>query len=214
MSNGCATLRRRVNPSISGTRWLPGTGLCLAMDTGGVARPRDRVVSPRSTRRQAPGQSLPNDNPRGLSSERTTGSSWSTRAVGGADLRLSPECPLDQGGVEHEYRLQTDGGVEFRVRGDRRPVPPRRCEGVERGAPGSGQQGAAEGEGAASGLGGVVGEDVRLRRVRLREVWRQAAGFGVRDGTRWVRAILEHLGLPTSRASLAKAQGLAQRAWC
>ncbi len=29
-----------------------------------------------------------------------------------------------------------------------------------------------------------------------------------------VRAILEHLGLPTSRASLAKAQGPAQRAWC
>jgi hypothetical protein len=29
-----------------------------------------------------------------------------------------------------------------------------------------------------------------------------------------VRAILEHLGLPTSRASLAKAQGFAQRAWC
>ncbi|WNG24093.1 ATP-dependent helicase HrpA [Cystobacter fuscus] len=29
-----------------------------------------------------------------------------------------------------------------------------------------------------------------------------------------VGAILEHLGLPTSRASLAKAQGPAQRAWC
>jgi hypothetical protein len=29
-----------------------------------------------------------------------------------------------------------------------------------------------------------------------------------------VRAILEHLGLPTSRASLAKAQGPAQRACC
>jgi putative transposase len=29
-----------------------------------------------------------------------------------------------------------------------------------------------------------------------------------------VRAIVEHLGLPTSRASLTPAQGLAQRAWC
>ncbi|WNG22498.1 ATP-dependent helicase HrpA [Cystobacter fuscus] len=29
-----------------------------------------------------------------------------------------------------------------------------------------------------------------------------------------VRAILEHLGLPTSRARLAKAQRPAQRAWC
>jgi hypothetical protein len=45
-------------------------------------------------------------------------------------------------------------------------------------------------------LGRVAQEDLRLRRVVLREVWRQAAGLGVRDGSTWGRAILEHLGLP------------------
>jgi hypothetical protein len=60
----------------------------------------------------------------------------------------------------------------------REMTPQSRRGGGEGGAPGSGQQGAAEGEGAASGVGGVVEEEVRLRRVVLREVWRQAVGFG------------------------------------
>jgi hypothetical protein len=59
------------------------------------------------------------------------------------------------------------------------------CGGGERGAPGSGQHGADEGEDAASRRGRVAQEDVRLRRVRLREVWRQAAGAGVREGRGW-----------------------------
>ncbi|NPD28814.1 peptidoglycan-binding domain-containing protein [Corallococcus exiguus] len=64
-------------------------------------------------------------------------------------------------------------------------------------------------------VGNAVQEDVRLRRVRLREVWRQAAGLGVREGgPPGVRAILEHLGLPTACARLASARGPPQAVWC
>jgi hypothetical protein len=38
-----------------------------------------------------------------------------------------------------------------------------------------------------SGLGGAATQDVRTGCVRLLEVWRQAAGLGVRDGLRWGR---------------------------
>jgi hypothetical protein len=55
-------------------------------------------------------------------------------------------------------------------------VPSSRCGGGERGARGRGREGADEGEDTASGLGRVAQEDVRLRRVCLREVWRQAQG--------------------------------------
>jgi hypothetical protein len=47
------------------------------------------------------------------------------------------------------------------------PVPPRRCGGGERGAPGNGEAGTEEGEDAASGLSRAAQEDVRLRRVHL-----------------------------------------------
>gem|GEM_PF-325775 len=60
---------------------------------------------------------------------------------------------------------------------------PSRCGGGERGDRGSGQQEADEAADAASGLGRVAQEDFRLRRVRLRRVWRQAAGLGVREGS-------------------------------
>ncbi|RKH59278.1 helix-turn-helix domain-containing protein, partial [Corallococcus aberystwythensis] len=60
-------------------------------------------------------------------------------------------------------------------------APSSRCGGGERGAPGSGREGADEGEDAASGPGRVAQEDVRLGRVRLREVWRQAAALSSRQ---------------------------------
>ena len=53
--------------------------------------------------------------------------------------------------------------------------------------------------------------------VFVREVWRQAAGAGVPEyltAPSAVRAILEHLALPTRPAQLAAAQGPPQQAWC
>jgi len=59
---------------------------------------------------------------------------------------------------------------------------PSRSGGCERGAPGSGQQGADEGEDAARRPGGAAEEEVRLRRVRQCEVWRKEGCSGVREG--------------------------------
>ncbi|HYI00882.1 hypothetical protein [Hyalangium sp.] len=53
----------------------------------------------------------------------------------------------------------------------------------------------------------------RARRVRVRQVWRQAPGAGVSDGSQWVRAILEHLGLPSQPGWLAPARGPPQNSW-
>ena len=79
-----------------------------------------------------------------------------------------------------------------RCGGEERDAPPGRSRGGERGAGGRGEAGAEEGEDAASRLGGAAAqEDVRLRRVRLREVWRKAAGAGVRDsGRRFFRSTI------------------------
>ncbi|WNG53051.1 ATP-dependent helicase HrpA [Archangium minus] len=48
----------------------------------------------------------------------------------------------------------------------------------------------------------------------MREEWRQAESAGVREGSGRVRAIVEHLGLPTAGARLAPARGPPQAAWC
>nr|WP_233609934.1 hypothetical protein [Corallococcus interemptor] len=63
----------------------------------------------------------------------------------------------------------------------------------------------AEEEEAASGLGGVAQEDVRLRHVRLCEVWRQAAGLGIREASRRGASDFGVPGIAAAGASLAPA---------
>lgn len=125
-----------------------------------------------------------------------------------ARLRILDERAVTHSPAGSPTRAKTPLGVAPQ------PSPPSGSGGDKRGAPGSGQQGADEAEDAARQLGRVTQENVRHRRVRLREVWRQAASAGVRDEAGGMRAILEHLGLPTAGARLAPACEPLQAACC
>jgi hypothetical protein len=59
--------------------------------------------------------------------------------------------------------------------------------------------GAEEGAHTPFGLGRAAAQDVRPRRVRLREVWRQAAGVGVREGRQGSASDTGALGLAHGR---------------
>ncbi|WP_430384155.1 DUF6597 domain-containing transcriptional factor [Archangium violaceum] len=86
--------------------------------------------------------------------------------------------------AEQTLSLEALWGSSSRSLRERLMAPPSRRGGGEGGAPGSGQEGGEEGEEAACGPGRGAEEDVRLRRIRLREVWRKAAGAGVHEGSR------------------------------
>ncbi|HYO57582.1 ATP-dependent helicase HrpA [Archangium sp.] len=60
-------------------------------------------------------------------------------------------------------------------------------------------------------LGRTLDSDVF---VRVRYGGRRSVLAGREEGAGGVRAILEHLGVPTAGASLAPAQGPSQAAWC
>jgi hypothetical protein len=105
-------------------------------------------------------------------------------------------------------------GPPNRREGGERNAPPSRRGGRERRAPGNGQQGGAEGEGAASGLGGVAQEDGRLQRVRVLGVCRQAAGAGVREGSGRGARDSGAPGLAYGRCAPGPGARAPQAAWC
>jgi hypothetical protein len=92
-----------------------------------------------------------------------------------APPRVSSATPAP-GACRHTVRRPTRPAISVV-----HDAPPSGSGGGERGAPGSGKQGADEAEDTASRLGRAAQQDVRVGRVRLREVCRQAASAGVRE---------------------------------
>ena len=95
--------------------------------------------------------------------------------------------------------------------GERQAPPSRGEAGAGGGEPVLGREGGGAEEGAhpPMGLGRAATQDVRPGRVGLREVWRQAPGAGVLDGSGWGARYLGTLG--TLPAACEASRGCTQR---